>query len=258
MAARCLAAAGLWALLLVLSHAALALDPQRSLDHYGHQAWRTDSGLPQNTVHSILQTSDGYLWLGTDGGLVRFDGIEFVTFDAENTPQFKSDTVSDLLQDASGTLWISTGAGLLSYRSGAFRAFTTAQGLPADTVWFSYEDHRHRLWAITAAGPAFFDGKGFVPIAQTQPASPLNRQALAEDTQGMLWLGGSSGVFALDTRPATPRLALHLLSGTEVETVAFDRAQSNYSGSAAARASNAMPAVRSLRSLSPIDRARPR
>ena len=214
---------GLWALLLVLSHAALALDPQRSLDHYGHQAWRTDSGLPQNTVHSILQTSDGYLWLGTDGGLVRFDGIEFVTFDAENTPQFKSDTVSDLLQDASGTLWISTGAGLLSYRGGAFRAFTTAQGLPADTVWFSYEDHRHRLWAITAAGPAFFDGKGFAPIAQTQAAGPLNRQALAEDTQGMLWLGGSSGVFALDTRAATPRLALHLLSGTEVETVAFDR-----------------------------------
>ena len=220
----------LWTLLLVLSHAALALDPQRSLDHYGHQAWRTDSGLPQNTVHAILQTSDGYLWLGTDGGLVRFDGIEFVTFDAENTPQFKSDTVSDLVQDASGTLWISTGGGLLSYRSGAFRAFTTAQGLPADTVWFSYEDHRHRLWAITAAGPAFFDGRGFVPIAQTQAAGPLNRQALAEDGQGMLWLGGSSGVFALDTRPATPRLALHLLSGTEVETVAFDRAHNFWIG----------------------------
>ncbi len=214
----------LWALLLVLSHGALALDPQRSLAHYGHQSWRTDSGLPQNTVHSILQTGDGYLWLGTDGGLVRFDGIEFVTFDAENTPQFKSDTVSDLLQDASGTLWVSTAAGLLSYRSGGFRAFTTAQGLPADMVWFSYEDHRHRLWAVTAAGPAFFDGKGFVPMAQTQAASPLNRQGLAEDGQGMLWLGGSSGVFALDTRPATPHLALHLLSGTEVETVAFDRA----------------------------------
>ena len=81
-----------WVLLLAFGHAALALDPQRSLDHYGHQAWRTDSGLPQNTVHSILQTRDGYLWLGTDGGLVRFDGMDFVTFDAENTPQFKSDT----------------------------------------------------------------------------------------------------------------------------------------------------------------------
>ena len=76
----------LWVLLLVFSHAALGLDPERSLDHYGHQAWRTDSGLPQNTIHSILQTRDGYLWLGTDGGLVRFDGIDFVTFDAENTP----------------------------------------------------------------------------------------------------------------------------------------------------------------------------
>ena len=214
--------AWLCALLLLFSHAALALDPQRSLDHYGHQAWRTDSGLPQNTVHSILQTRDGYLWLGTDGGLVRFDGIDFVTFDVENTPQFKSDTVYDLLQDGSGTLWISTAAGLLSYRSGAFGAYTTAQGLPADTVWFSYEDHRHRVWAITSAGPAFFDGRGFTPIAGTQLAGPLTRQALAEDAQGMLWLGGSSGVFALDTRTAVPRLALHLLSGTEVETVEFD------------------------------------
>jgi ligand-binding sensor domain-containing protein/signal transduction histidine kinase len=214
---------GLCSLLLVCTQVAMGLDPQRSLDHYGHQVWRTDSGLPQNTVHSVLQTRDGYLWLGTEGGLVRFDGIDFLTFDAENTPQFKSDTVSDLLQDKSGTLWISTAAGLLSYRGGAFRAFTTAQGLPADTVWFSYEDSRHRIWAITSAGPAFFDGKSFAPMAQTQPAGPLNRQALAEDAQGILWLGGSSGVFALDTRPATPRLALHLLSGTEVETVQFDR-----------------------------------
>src|ERR1700733_13376873 len=205
---------GVCAVLLACTHAAVALDPQRSLEHFGHQAWRTDSGLPQNTVHSILQTRDGYLWLGTDGGLVRFDGIDFVTFDAENTPQFKSDTVSDLLQDASGTLWISTAAGLLSYRGGAFTAYTTAQGLPADTVWFSYEDRRHRIWAITSAGPAFFDGKSFASIAQTQPAGPLNRHALAEDAQGTLWLGGSSGVFALDTRTSTARGAVHLLIRT--------------------------------------------
>jgi ligand-binding sensor domain-containing protein/signal transduction histidine kinase len=215
--------AWLCALLLLFGHAALALDPQRSLDHYGHQAWRTDSGLPQNTVHSILQTRDGYLWLGTDGGLVRFDGIDFVTFDTENTPQFKSDTVYDLLQDGSGTLWISTAAGLLSYRSGAFRAYAMAHGLPADTVWFTYEDRRHRIWAITSAGPAYLDGQRFAPIAGTQPAGPLTRQALAEDAEGMLWLGGSSGIFALDTRPAVPRLAQQLLSGTDVETVELDR-----------------------------------
>jgi ligand-binding sensor domain-containing protein/signal transduction histidine kinase len=214
---------GIWVLLLTLSHAAMALDPQRSLDHYGHQIWRTDSGLPQNTVHAILQTRDGYLWLGTDGGLVRFDGIDFLTFDAENTPQLESDTVYDLLEDASGTLWISTAAGLLSYRNGAFAAYTMAQGLPAATVWFSYEDRHHRLWAITAAGPAFFNGKSFAAVASAQAAGPLNRHALAEDATGMLWLGGSSGIFALDLRPATPRLALHLLNGFEVGAVELDR-----------------------------------
>jgi len=220
----------LWAGLLAFSQMALGLDPQRSLDHYGHQAWRTDSGLPQNTVHSILQTRDGYVWLGTDGGLVRFNGIDFVTFDAENTPQFASDTVYHLLQDGSGTLWISTAAGLLAYRDGVFQAYTTAQGLPADTVWFSYEDRRHRLWAITSAGPAFLDGKDFAPVAGAQAAAPLNRRALAEDGSGRLWLGGSSGVFALDvklgaklgTPASTPRVTLHLLSGMEVEALQLD------------------------------------
>jgi ligand-binding sensor domain-containing protein/signal transduction histidine kinase len=211
----------LWALLLTFSQLAMALDPHRSLDHYGHQIWRTDSGLPQNTVHSILQTRDGYLWLGTDGGLVRFDGIDFLTFDAENTPQLESDTVYDLREDASGTLWISTAAGLLSYRNGAFAAYTMAQGLPAATVWFSYQDRQHRIWAITPAGPAFLNGKGFAAVAGAQGAGPLNRHALAEDASGMLWLGGS-GLFALDLRAATPRLALHLLNGIAVGAVELD------------------------------------
>jgi ligand-binding sensor domain-containing protein len=211
----------MWVLLLAFTTSALALDPHRSLDHYGHQTWRTDSGLPQNTVHSILQTRDGFVWLGTDGGLVRFDGIDFVTFDAENTPQLKSDTISDLLEDHSGNLWISTTAGLVSYREGAFTAYTAAQGLPADTVWFSYEDHHQHLWAITAAGPAWFDGKTFTPLAGAQAAAPLRRQSLAEDARGTLWLGGSNGVFALDTT-STPRLALHLLSGVGVEAIELD------------------------------------
>ena len=111
----------------------------------------------------------------------------------------------------------------MSYTGGAFHAYTTAQGLPADTVWFSYQDRRHRLWAITSAGPAFFNGKSFAPVAGAGPAAPLNRDALAEDAQGTLWLGGSSGVFALDIKPSTPRLALHLLHGIEAETVQLDR-----------------------------------
>jgi ligand-binding sensor domain-containing protein len=214
---------GVWGLLLGLTHPLLALDPARALDHFGHQAWNTDSGLPQNTVHSILQTRDGYLWLGTDGGLVRFDGIDFVTFNAENTPQFASDTVYHLLEAESGTLWISTAAGLVSYRDGAFAAYTTARGLPADTVWFSHEDRRHRLWAFTAAGPAWFNGTHFLPVTGAQSAVPLNRHGMAEDAQGRLWLGGSRGVAALDISSDVPRLAFDLPSTSPVETVSLDR-----------------------------------
>jgi ligand-binding sensor domain-containing protein/signal transduction histidine kinase len=220
----------LWAVLLLCAQVAAGLDPHRGLDHYGHQVWRTDSGLPQNTVHAILQTRDGYLWLGTEGGLVRFDGIDFVTFDAENTPQLASDTVFDLMQDDAGTLWISTAVGLLSYRDGVFQAYTAARGLPADTVWFSYQDRRHRVWALTSAGPAVLDGRRFTAIAGAQAATPLNRQALAEDGQGRLWLGGSNGVFVVETRRRTsantdtqaPLLSLHLLSGSAVNAVEVD------------------------------------
>ena len=212
----------LWAVLLLCAQVAAGLDPHRGLDHYGHQVWRTDSGLPQNTVHAVLQTRDGYLWLGTDGGLVRFDGIDFVTFDAENTPQLASDTVFDLMQDEAGTLWISTALGLVSYRGGAFQAYTTARGLPADTVWFSYEDTFHRVWALTSAGPALFDGKRFLAIAGGQAANPVHRQALAEDGKGHLWLGGSSGAFALEIQGAQPRVALHLVSGKDVNAVQID------------------------------------
>jgi ligand-binding sensor domain-containing protein/signal transduction histidine kinase len=213
---------GLCLLLLLAGPPATALDPYRSLDHYGHQVWRTDSGLPQNTVHAVTQTRDGYVWLGTDGGLVRFDGVDLVTFDAENTVQFKSDTVYDLFEDSSGSLWISTGAGLLRYRSGAFEAFTMARGMPADTVWFSYEDHHHRMWAITPSGPAWFDGRIFLPVPGAQSATPANRQGLVEDAQGRLWLGGNDGVFALKSAGPTPGLALHRLNGVDVSAVALD------------------------------------
>ncbi len=120
----------LWVLLLVFSHAALALDPQRSLDHFGQQAWRTDSGLPQNTVHSILQTRDGYLWLGTDGGLVRFDGMDFVTFDAGEHSRNSRATPSPITGRMDPALYGSRPPpALLSYRGGALPGLHHRPGL---------------------------------------------------------------------------------------------------------------------------------
>ena len=67
----------LFLVLLIWSGTVLALDPQRELSQFGHEVWLTENGLPQNTVHAITQTKDGYVWIATEGGLARFGGISF-------------------------------------------------------------------------------------------------------------------------------------------------------------------------------------
>ena len=84
--------------------------------------WDTEHNLPSSTVTAIIQTPDGYLWIGTYNGLARFDGVRFVTFDPVNTPALSQPRVQALFLDASGTLWINTfRGGLTSYRDGVFR-----------------------------------------------------------------------------------------------------------------------------------------
>ena len=81
----------------LLSAPALALDPARSLDQYGLDSFQSKDGLPQNSVQAITETPDGYLWLGTQEGLVRFDGQRFAVFDRTNTPAFANNHVTALL-----------------------------------------------------------------------------------------------------------------------------------------------------------------
>ncbi len=204
-----------WCMLLLFGAVAIAplygLDPHRSLKEYAHQTWQTDNGLPENTVHSILQTRDGHLWLGTEGGLVRFDGIDFVTFNTDNTPALKSNTIYDLFQDSSGALWISTADGLLRYQGDALVRFSQESGLQGNVVWCTYQDRRGTLWAVTSDGiSAFRDGK-FQRISDSGSIDVLTRSALAEDAEGYLWIATGSGVLriheqTLKVEQGTPEL----------------------------------------------------
>ncbi len=84
--------------------------------------WQTDDGMPQNGVSAIVQTRDGYLWIGTYGGLARFDGVRFAVFNNNNTPAMLSSRVTSLFEDSAGTLWIGYEAGeLVRYKAGIFR-----------------------------------------------------------------------------------------------------------------------------------------
>ena len=97
----------------------------RELSQFSHEVWLTENGLPQNTVHAIAQTRDGYIWIGTEEGLARFDGVKFTVFDKQNTPELKSNYIRTLLADRQGALWIGTAQGLVRMLNGRFTVFTS-------------------------------------------------------------------------------------------------------------------------------------
>ncbi|HEX9005637.1 MAG TPA: two-component regulator propeller domain-containing protein, partial [Blastocatellia bacterium] len=102
---------------------------------YRFDVWTTDNGLPQNSVYSILQTRDGYLWLATLDGLVRYNGAQFTVFNHANTRELTSQRLKTLSEDSQGNLWISSEEGpLMRHRDGSFLTFTTKHGLPENRV----------------------------------------------------------------------------------------------------------------------------
>src|ERR1044071_333661 len=143
-----------FSLLLCSSAPTFALDPRRELSQFNHEVWLTENGLPQNTVHAIAQTKDGYIWIGTEEGLARFDGVKFTVFDKQNTPEIKSNYIRSLLADRQGALWIGTAQGLVRMVNGKFTLFTREDGLPSETIQAVYEDREGTLWVATANGLA--------------------------------------------------------------------------------------------------------
>src|SRR5262245_36050501 len=114
---------------------------------YSRRVWRSADGLPEDFAQSLAQTRDGYLWIGTSGGLARFDGVSFVVFNRENMPAFHDDSVYSLLVTKDGTLWAGTeGGGLVQYKDGRFRVFGPAEGLTNGFVRVIYEDRNGQLW----------------------------------------------------------------------------------------------------------------
>ena len=121
----------LWLALAVLitSQPGRAADATNATPQYRFEVWQTEEGLPQNTVSAVVQSREGYLWLGTYNGLVRFDGVRFKLFDSDNTPELMSNRILRLLEGRDGALWIGTDEGLLRYKGGRFTQYDTSSGL---------------------------------------------------------------------------------------------------------------------------------
>ena len=175
--------------------AAIRLDAvtQRNLpDGYTRRVWQTQDGLPENTVQSFAQTPDHYLWIGTSGGLVRFDGVKFLAFDRENTPEMHEKSIFCMTVSRDGSLWAGTdGGGLLRYKNGVFRAYSAADGLTNGFIRAVYEDHEGTLWVGTDDGLFQFSGERFRRRDGNGKIPTLAVHDIREDHAGRLWVGGS-------------------------------------------------------------------
>src|SRR5215470_9261880 len=121
-------AVALACVLFALRPCALALDPALDVSQYAHTAWKVREGFTKGAIFAIAQTSDGYLWLGTDFGLVRFDGVRTVPWRPPGDQQLPSDQIKGLLVSRDGTLWIGTGKGLASWKDGTLTQYPDLAG----------------------------------------------------------------------------------------------------------------------------------
>jgi signal transduction histidine kinase/ligand-binding sensor domain-containing protein len=157
----------LWLAACLLAYAlhAPALEPTTPLASYARQSWVMENGLPQNTVQALAQTRDGFVWLGTEIGLVRFDGNSFVLFDRNSTPALPDGDVRCLLEAHDGALWIGTSDGLARWKDGVVTAYTTKDGLPGNVVRALEENGRGNVVVETDNGTTSVKGTQIVPVA---------------------------------------------------------------------------------------------
>ncbi len=167
----------------------LALDPNKAVTQYSHDVWQTEDGLPHENIIAIIQTHDGYIWLGTPVGLVRFDGVRFTLFDKSNTANIKNNNITELFEDREGTLWIGSEGGLYQLNDGEFTLYTVKDGLSSNYIRSIYEDKEGSLWIGTYGGGVnrLRDGK-FTFYTTQEGLSYDYVMSICEDREGNLWI----------------------------------------------------------------------
>jgi len=201
---------------------ARALDPRKTLTQYSRKVWTQEHGLPQDTIRAIAQTTDGYLWLGTDEGLARFDGYEFVVYSKANG-DLPANSITALASAGDGSLWIGTSNGLALYRDKQFRTYTTKQGLPDDAITALYEDHAGTLWIVAGVYLSRLEDGKFTNFAPGESLPVTSVRNIREDRHHDLWVAGFSAVVKMSGEKFVQAIDPQTLNGFIITSMLADR-----------------------------------
>jgi ligand-binding sensor domain-containing protein/signal transduction histidine kinase len=160
------------------------------------RSWQREQGLPENYVRALTQTRDGYIWVGSDDGVSRFDGVSFFSLGLQEG--FQGVPVQILFGDSHGALWIgSVGGGLNCWQGGKLRKFTMRDGLPSDSITALAEDGNGRLWVGTQAGLVVWQDGRLISLSGMGIFSGKPITTLFNDRKGTVWVGATgAGIFS--------------------------------------------------------------
>jgi len=172
-----------------------ALDPSKPITQYIHEVWQTQEGLPEVSVGALTFTKDGYLWVGTQGGLARFDGVRFTVFDKGNTPGLKSNYITSLAANADGSLWVGTDSGLSLLKDGRFSPCTGEAGFYDLSTGALYLDSQGALWIGTAGGGVgrLRDGQ-LTRYTRKEGLSGDGITGVDQTSDGSIWIATTTGL----------------------------------------------------------------
>ena len=189
--------------LLLCCPGAFALDPALDVSQYAHTAWKLRDGFVKGEITAIAQTPDGYLWLGTEFGLYRFDGVRAVPWQPPGGEQLPSNYIRSLLASRDGTLWIGTFKGLASWKDGKLVRYSTPADQSVDAL---FEDDEGAVWVGTLGIPTgrlcTIGGGGIQCYGED---GSLGRwvQSLFEDGRKNVWAASDTGLWRW--KPGRPK-----------------------------------------------------
>ncbi len=197
-----------------------AINPFKPLQQSIHTVWTTKHGLPSDSINDIIQDKNGYIWIGTFNGLVRFDGINFHVFSRHDKKGFKSNSVTKIYESSDGALWIGTsGDGLARYYNGKFSMYA-GSGLKDKIIKTISGDNSGYIWLGTGNGLIKTDGKDIIRDPLNGVYRDKDVEMVYHDLNGNLWISTSDGgvsVYSGKSKKSIP--ALDNLNGSIVLSV---------------------------------------